>query len=169
MSIARLIPVLLCCIALAGCEGASEPELNVPDPTLDELQESSIQSENPFLGTWRLTSAVVGDDELFPGRGFSYLMTFWSDGKHSVSVSGDVDHLVCGAQTSCSWSGTYTYTGTTFTTVEPNHPDPGEQGEDTGFYAFCGNKLIVMDEGDGAGIRLTLERTRRDCYARDCE
>lgn len=167
MSIARFIPVLVCTTALVGCEGAAEPEFSAPDPTPDEAVNP--QNENPFLGAWRLTSAVVGDDKLLPAGDFSYVMTFWSDGTHSVSVSGDLDHLICGAQdTACGWSGTYSYTGTTITTVEPDHPDPGERGADTGFYAFCANKLIAMDEGDGAGIRLTYERTRQDCYVRDC-
>jgi hypothetical protein len=90
MSIARLIPVFLCAAALVGCEGASEPEFNVPDPTLDEAENT--QNENPFLGSWRATSAVVGDDELLPpGRHFSYIMTFHSESEFSVSVSGDVD------------------------------------------------------------------------------
>jgi hypothetical protein len=161
---------LLCSVALVGCEGTSDPELNVPDPAVDDLQATTNpKHENPFLGAWKLTSAVVGDDELHPGRHFSFIMTLWSDGTHSVSVSGDADNLVCQADTSCGWSGTYTYTGTTITTDEPEHPDPGERGEDTSLYAFCANKLIFMDEADDdAGFRLTFERTRRNCYVRDC-
>jgi hypothetical protein len=172
MSIARLIPVLLCSAALVGCEGASEPEFNVPDPTLDEAENT--QNENPFLGAWRATSAVVGDDELLPpGPHFSYIMTFWGD-EFWVSVSGDVGSEICpGQDTSCGWPGTYDYTRTTITTLEPDHPNPEERGEDTAFYVFCSNKLIFfheLDDGDdGGGIRLTYERTRRDCYARDCE
>jgi len=168
MSIARLTLVLLCSTALGGCEGASEPEFKVPGTELNDLQEGSIQNGNSFLGAWKITSAVLGNDELLPGGQFSYVMTFWSE-THSVAVSGDVDHLVCPAPaTSCGWSGMYTFTGTSITTVEPNHPDPGEQGEDTAFYTFCSNKLIFMDEGDGDGLKLTFERTRRDCYVRDC-
>ncbi|MGD8699437.1 MAG: hypothetical protein PVJ43_09115 [Gemmatimonadales bacterium] len=173
MLIARLVPVLLCSAALVACEGTSEPEITVPEPTPDEVQDVGIKNENPFLGAWRLTSAVLGDDELVPGSHFSYVMTFWGDGTHSASVSGDFDHLVCGApDTSCDWSGMYSYTGTTLTTVEPDHPDSGERGEDTSLYAVCGNKLIFMDEAgdedERVGIRLTLQRTRQDCYVRDC-
>jgi hypothetical protein len=165
----RFIPVLLCSLGLVACEGTSNPELDIPDPTLDDLQvATSTQSGNPFLGGWRLTSVVLGDDEILP-RQVSFIMNFLSDGRHSVSVAGDVDHLVCPVNTSCSWSGTYTYTGTTLTTVEPNHPDPGEQGADTSLYAVCANKLIFMDEADDdVGFRFTLERYRRDCYVQDC-
>jgi hypothetical protein len=166
----RFIPVLLCSLGLVACEGTSNPELDIPDPTLDDLQVAiNTQSENPFVGAWRMTSVVVGDDELLSGRDLLLIMTFWSDGRHSVSVSGDVDNLVCPVDTSCGWSGTYLYTGTTLTTVEPDHPDPGERGADTSFYAFCANKLIAMDEADDdAGFRFTLERHRRDCWATDC-
>ena len=173
MLIARLVPILLCSAALVACEAASEPDFPVPDPTPDGVQELGVQNKNPFLGAWRLTSAVLGDDELLPGSRFSYVITFSSDGTHSVSVSGDFEYLVCGdPNTSCGWTGLYAYTGTTLTTVEPDHPDPGERGEDTSLYAVCSNKLIFMDEGgdenERVGIRLTLERTRQDCYVRDC-
>jgi hypothetical protein len=46
------------------------------------------------------------------------------------------------------------------TTFEPNHPDPGEAGEDTSLYALCGGKLIFMDHSDeDDGIRITFQRT----------
>jgi hypothetical protein len=169
LSIPRLIPFLLCSVALVGCEGASGPELNFPDPQLDQFQAPG-QNRNPFLGSWKMTSAVVGDDELVAGTDFLWIVNFRSDGTHSVSVSNDFEHLVCKepSQTSCEWNGTYTYTAATITTEEPNHPDPGEAGEDTGYYAHCGGRWFYLDDADDGGIRLTYKRTRRDCYARDC-
>jgi hypothetical protein len=165
----RFIPILLCGVALVGCEGTSDPELNVLDPTLD--QAANAQSENPFLGSWKLTSVVVGDvDHPLPGPPHWFTVTFLSDGTMWSSVYGDVNHEVCEApDTSCGWGGTYTYTRTTYTTDEPDHPNPEERGEDTGMYAFCGNELIRMDSGgDDPAVRAVFERARRDCYARDC-
>ena len=159
-SILLLAPLLA--FGLYACDqgGPAEPELNAPDQQQGDFLAASVQDRNPFLGSWRMTSAVVGSEELFVGSGLRYIMTFRNDGTHSVSVSNDVDNLVCPTQTSCEWNGWYTYTGTTITTLEPNHPDPGEQGEDTASYAFCGGTLIFMDHADeGDGIRLTYKRS----------
>jgi len=131
---------------------------------IDESAGEATSLGNPFLGSWRMTSAVVGDDELLIGSGLQYIMTFRSNGKHSVSVSNDVDQLVCTVppQTSCKWRGEYSYSATTLTTLEPNHPDPDERGEDTSSYVFCDGTLIFMDHGDeGEGFRLTFKRPRR--------
>jgi len=136
------------------------------------LAKANTNNDNPFRGSWRARSVVFGEVEFLPEPHFRYIQTFWSDGSHSVSVSGDTDHLVCPfPDTSCGWGGSsYTYTGTTITTVEPNHPDPEEQGPDTALYAFCANKLIFMDSADdGTGYRMTFERTRRDCYVNECD
>ncbi len=173
MSLPRLVPVLLCIGVALSCDPTGEPELTAPVPTTDQLQLSSANSENPFLGSWRATSALFGEVELIPGPHFQFIQTFSSDGTRSVSVSGDTDYLVCPfPDTSCSWSGSScTYTATTITTLEPDHPDPGERGEDTSLYVLCANKLFFMDRvDDGAGgFRLTFERTRRDCYVTDCD
>ena len=104
------------------------------------------------------TSAVVGDDERLVGTGLLYFMTFRSDLTHSVSVSNDAEGLVCG-ETSCEWNGSYSYTRTTLTTIEPNHPDPDERGEDSSSYVFCGGRLIFMDSDGDFGLRLTFKRT----------
>lgn len=69
-----------------------------------------------------------------------------SDGTHSVFIPGDVEHLACPVETNCAWDGTYTQTISTITTVEPNHPDPGERGEDTSSYVVCGGRLFTLDE-----------------------
>jgi hypothetical protein len=172
LSLPRLVFILLCSSVLLGCDVTGEPELTAPVPTTEDLQLASAHNENPFLGSWRATSVIFGEVELLPGPHFRFIQTFWSDGSASTSVSGDTDHLICPSPNeSCSWSGSfYTYTATTLTTLEPNHPDPGEQGEDTSLYAFCANKLFFMDtldDGEG-GFRMTFERTRRNCYVKDC-
>ncbi len=148
-------------LVLAGCEGASEPVLSVPGSQIDQLQ-ASRHSGNPFSGSWRLTSAVVGDQELLVGTDLSWIVRFRNDGTHSVSVSNDFEFLVCKPpQDSCEWNGTYRYTGTTITFDEQNHPDPDERGEDTGYYAHCGGKWFYLDDADDGGVRLTYQRTGR--------
>lgn len=77
-----------------------------------------------------MTSAVVGDEDLLAGTDLTYIMTFKSDRTHAVSVSNDEEGLVC-VDTSCEWDGTYAFTATTLTTLEPSHPDPDERGKDT--------------------------------------
>ena len=159
LSVLLLAPLLA--LGIHACDQQpAEPEFDVAEQQGDFLA-ANPQNTNPFLGAWRATSAVVGDDELVAGTGIRFIMTFRSDGTHSVSVSNDTENLVCPEpQTSCGWDGTYTYTGTTLTTREPNHPDPGEAGEDTSLYAICGGKLIFMDGADeGGGFRLTFQRT----------
>ena len=95
-----------------------------------------------------MTSAVVGDDELLAGTDLLWIVTFRGGGRHSVSVSNDFEHDVCKEppQTNCEWDGTYTYTGATITFDEPNHADPDEAGEDTGYYAHCGGKWFYLDD-----------------------
>lgn len=149
----------LAAVVVAACtdQTPSPTALNeaVPAPVLDLNHEA----RNPLLGSWWAKSAVLGDNEILGG--LQYFLTLRGDGTHSVSVSNDMEHLVCPAtQTSCEWDGTYTYTATTITFDEPDHPDPGEAGEDTGLYALCGGKLIQMDYADDdAGIRVTYQRT----------
>jgi hypothetical protein len=176
LSIARLILALLCSAAVVGCEGDSElepwPTAVADSPAAAKLEvgyASSIHNGNPFLGSWRLAKAVVGD-QVFDERTLLFIATYRSDGTHSVSVVNDVQGLICGGQTSCEWEGTYTYTATTITHVELDHPDPDEAGEDTAFYAFCGGKWFLLDSaGEEGGVKLTFVRARRDCYVRDCD
>ncbi len=149
-------------LVLAGCEGAAGPELSVPDLRVGQLQASK-HGGNPFSGSWRMTSAVVGDEELLVGTDLQWIVSFRDDGTHSVFVSNDFEFLVCKdpPQASCEWNGTYTYTGATITFNEPNHPDPDERGEDTGYYAHCGGKWFYLDDADNGGVRLTYQRTGR--------
>jgi hypothetical protein len=162
LSVLLLAPLVALGIYACDQSGPAEPALNVPDQQQGGFLAANVQNRNPFLGSWRMTSAVVGSEELFVGSGLQYTMIFRSDLSHSVSVSNDVDRIVCLTQTSCAWDGWYSYTGTTITTLEPSHPDPEEQGEDTASYVFCGGKLIFMDHADeGNGIRLTYQKTGR--------
>jgi hypothetical protein len=161
LSILLLAPVVV--LSAYACDQGTpaEPELNAAEHQQGDFLTANTQDNSPFLGSWRATAAVVGDVELNVGTSVLYIMTFRSDGTHSVSVSNDIEHLVCpGPQTGCAWDGLYSYTGTTITTLEPNHPDPGEAGEDTFLYANCSGKLIFMDHTDEEeGIRLTFQRT----------
>jgi len=165
LSVLLLAPLVALGIYACDQSAPVEPELNVADQQLDGLLATHVQNRNPFLGSWRATSTVVGSEEMVAERGgIRYIMTFRSDLSHSVSVSNDTEYVVCPEpQTSCGWDGTYTYTGTTMTTVEPNHPDPEEQGEDTALYARCGSTLFFLDSSDDGdvGIRITFQRTGR--------
>ena len=150
---------LLAPLVALGIYACDEVPVEPESQQQSDFLAANVRSGNPFIGSWIMTSAVVDDDELLDGTGLLYIMTFRGDLTHSVSVSNDAGGLVCG-ETSCEWDGSYSYTGTNFTTVELNHPDPDERGEDTSFYVFCGGRLIFMD-GDGeSGIRLTFKRTR---------
>ena len=159
LSILLLAPLVASGIYACDQGGPAEPEVNVPEQQQGDFLAAHTQNGNPFIGSWRMTSAVVGSEELFVGSGVLYIMTFRSDRTHSVSVSNDVEGVVCG-ETSCDWDGEYGYTGTTITTLEPNHPDEEERGEDTASYALCRGTLIFMDHTDeGDGIRFTYQRT----------
>jgi len=154
LSIFLLAPLVA--LGIYACDEVSvEPE----SQQQSDFLAANIQSRNPFVGSWILASVVLDDGELPVGT-VRYIMTFRSDLTHSVSVSNDTEGLVCG-DTSCEWDGSYSYTGTRFTTVEPSHPDPDEQGEDTSFYVFCGGRLIFMDGDSESGGRLTFKRTGR--------
>lgn len=146
--------------AIACDQGTpTEPGVNAGEQLHDELQPAYKAGVNPLVGSWVATSAVLGDDELLAGYDMLYIMVFRSDGTHAVSVSNDVDGLICGSQTDCEWDGQYAYTRTTVTTVEPNHPDPDEAGEDTALYVVHAGRLIFMDfVGEGVGVRLTYKR-----------
>ena len=160
LPIPTFVLVSLVALCIHACDqGPAEPALAGAGPQQDAALATSPLDGNPFLGVWTMTSAVVGSEEIFAGSGMRYTMTFHSDGTHSVSMIGDVDHLVCPTQTSCEWDGLYSYTGTTLTTIEPSHPDPDERGEDTSAYVFCGGRLIFMDSSGDDGIRLTFRRT----------
>ena len=109
----------------------------------------------------------MGDDELVTPNGLSLILSFRSDGAYSWSATNDFDYVFCDSpETSCTVSGTYTYTRTTITLDEEVGPEPGP---DTGLYALCGGQLIYMDDpSEEGGTRLTFKRTRRDCYVQDC-
>ena len=172
LSIARIAPVLLFSAVVLGCEGAYESNssstavTDIPSyPQLDDMQVGNIQDKNPFLGSWRLGSAVEGDDEMSVGP--VVIVSFRANGTQSISVSNDLEHLFCEEpQTSCTWCGTYSYSRTTVTLDEEGGPEPGP---DTMLYARCGGRLILMDYGDNDdGVRLTFVRARRDGYVKDC-
>lgn len=159
LSVFLLAPLAAFGIYACDQRGPTEPESTAADQHHGAVLAANYPDRNPFLGIWSMTSAVVGSEELFVGSGMQYTMFFRSDGTHSVSMVNDVDNIVCPTQTSCEWDGSYSYTGTTLTTIEPNHPDPDERGEDTSAYVFCGGRLIFMDSSGDDGIRLIFRRT----------
>jgi len=158
-------------LTIAACSdapgGIGELELAGPDAVLDEAQMSYAQGGNPLLGVWKLTSFSNSDGEVELPKDFSLVLTFTPEGEYSLAATNTSDGFVCEEpQTSCTISGTYTYTATTITLDEEGGPEPGP---DTGLYLICGGRLIYMDfEGDDGGARFSFGRTRRDCYVRDC-
>jgi len=180
LSVLLLAPLVA--LGIYACDQQPvEPELSVPDQQQGDLLATHVQNRNPFLGSWRMTSAVVGSEELFVGSSLQYIMTFRDEetcneadpefvaqkgcnGTFSVSISNDngVEPLVCKdpPQTSCGWSGGYSYTGVTITSDHSNHPDPDEQGWDRFLYALCGGTFSYMGfDDDEVGVRLTFQRT----------
>lgn len=147
---------LLAPLVALGIYACDEVPVEPESQQQSDFLAANIQDGNPFVGSWILVSAVLDDGEL-PVGSVRFIITFRSDLTHSVSVANDAEGLVCG-DTSCEWDGSYSYTGTRFTTVEPNHPDPDERGEDSSFYVFCGGRLISLDDGE-SGLRLTFKST----------
>ena len=62
-----------------------------PSPSTDESQQTN---RYPFIGSWRITSAWLGDTDLLAG-GLSLVQTFRSDLSYSWFLSNDFDHLAC--------------------------------------------------------------------------
>lgn len=158
-------------LTLAACsespEGVGEADIAASIPMPPVLDMASVQTGNPLLGAWGVTSVAVGDEEIVLPRDFSLILTFRTDNTYSLSATNTSGGFVCEEpQTSCTINGTYEYTATTITLNEVDGPEPGP---DTGLYALCGGRLIYMDfEGNGDGIRFTFGRTRMDCYVNDC-
>lgn len=162
---------LLCATAFVACERPSEPEISIPEPSAELVDVGGVQDGNPgnpFLGAWRLASAIAEGGEDLKGPGLSWVVIFRSDGTFSSSVSDDSGHVLCpGPEISCAWDGGYSYTATTVTLTEDGGPEPGD---DTSLYLFCGGGLTLMSGGeDGSGVRLSFVRTRQDCYVRGCD
>jgi len=132
------------------------------DAVVEYDAEAHVQG-NPFLGSWALTSVLLGNEELMPENGLWWKMIFRSDLTFSSSVSNDDGHLICPSQTFCEWDGTYEYSATTIMMDESDHPDPDERGEDSSLYVLCGGKMFLMGDGDDdgelAGMRATFQKT----------
>ena len=153
LSTARLIPILFCGTGLVSCEGHSVPGPGALESY--ELQAKTEQSNNPLFGSWELTSVIVAGEEVFAETGGSYILTLKEDGTHS-SLGSD------GTQ-SVSWGGWYTYTISTITIDDSNHPDPDEQGIDTSIYALCGNRMFWLgDDADDPPTKATFKRRARN-------
>ena len=137
-----------------------EPEFDVAEQQQDGLLASHAWNGNPLVGTWRLRSVADGDDEVNGSDlPVQWIATIRRDGTFSNYVSDDVDHLICKdpavpPTTSCEWDGTYTYTLTTITLDDSNHPDPENRNEDTSTYIRCGGTLYMLD-----GARLAYQLT----------
>jgi len=136
------------------------------DAVVEYDAEAHVQDENPLLGSWVLTSVLLGNEELVPENGLWWKIILRSDFSFSSSVSNDDDYLICpelDLETSCEWDGTYEYSATTIKLIEWDHPDPDERGEDSSLYVLCGGKMFWMGDGDDdgelAGMRATFQKT----------
>jgi hypothetical protein len=159
LSILLLAPLVA--LGIHACDQQPvEPEFDVADQQPDGLLASHVGNTNPFVGTWRLKSVADGDEEVNGSDlPLQWIMTLGRDGNFSNYISNDVDHLICKdpavpPTTSCEWSGPYTYTLTTITFDDSNHPDPGNRSVDTSMYIRCGGTLYMLDDA-----RLTFQRT----------
>ena len=137
-----LLPLLMFAFA---CNDTTAPQNDASlSPSFDFANSGNPNAAKSLVGSWELTMAEDGNGEI-PIGDLALIVTYRSDGTSSVAVSNDLTHQICEApQTSCTWDGTYTYTATEITGNEVGGPEPGE---DTGHYAFCGNRLIYMDSG----------------------
>lgn len=130
------------------------------DAVTTSTLDFAVEASNPFIGSWRITSAWLGDTDLLAG-GLSLVQTFRSDLSYSWFLSNDFDHLACTSpDTNCSWDGTYEYTPATITLTEITGPEPGP---DTSVYALVCGRLIMGDAGDEGegGVMMVFKRTGR--------
>jgi hypothetical protein len=158
MSIARPILVLICGAALLSCETASEPQSSVAEPDVTDLQAGRGHGRS-FVGYWKATSFMLGEDEILRGTDLSLVATFERGGDFSVAVSGDDENEICEGSSSCDIEGTYWHTSYVLTLI-----DDGQGDGDAGYYVFRGNKLIYFpDDADsqGGGAKIEFVRTRR--------
>jgi hypothetical protein len=93
---------------------------------------------------------VAGGVEVFAGTGGTYILTLRDDGTH-LSFASD------GTQ-SWFWDGTYTYTISTITVDDLNHPSPDQRSIDTSTYAVCGNRLFYLGEDPNDPVKATFKR-----------
>ena len=146
---------LLAPLVALGIYACDEVPVEPESQQQSDFLAANVQNGNPFLGSWVMTSAVVGDADMVVGR-VRYIMTFRSDETYAVSISHDEEQLACNylpgpPQTSCAWEGTYVVTLTAITLDEIDGPEPGP---DSMGYVFCGGRLMLTE----AGVRLTLKR-----------
>jgi hypothetical protein len=110
-------------------------------------------SASGLFGTWRVTSFMIDDVEVLAGTDLSFTLTLRSNGTFTASVSGDNDHMFCDATTSCTESGTYQHTSTTFTFCDPGC-------DEAGTYTISGDTLtyVLVDPDEGVTWRFTAVR-----------
>ena len=161
LSIFLLAPLVA--LGLHACDQQPvEPEIDVAEQQQGDFLTANVQSGNPLVGTWTLRSVADGNEEAFSGSPplhLQWIVTLRPDGTFSHYISNDLDHLICRDPdvppvTSCEWDGTYTYTLTTITFDDWDHPDPENRGWDTSMYIRCGGALYMLDDA-----RLTFQRT----------
>ena len=109
-------------------------------------------NENGLVGSWRATSLVVDGVEMLAGTSLSMTMTIRADDTYTISASGDTDGVFCEGTTSCTESGTYIHTSTTFTLCDPGCDEAGD-------YTISGDTLTYhIVEDDGTEVTVTFVR-----------
>lgn len=126
---------LLLIPALTACP---DDETTAPDTT------------NPLVATWHITSfqAMGGD---FIQQGMTFTFTFNEQGGCSLSVTGDLIGA-CDVGTSCTTTGTWSSTSTTFTL------DPGTEDEVVFNYTINGNTMTWTGSINGNAATVVLSK-----------
>ena len=112
--------------------------------------EPTGNNANPLVGTWHVTSfQALGSD--FVQEGMSLTFTINEGGTYSLAVTGDAVGA-CDTGTSCTNTGTWSSTTTTFTL------DPGTQDAVTFNYSISGNTMTWTGSIDGNAATIVSTR-----------
>lgn len=134
---AGLAAVAALCILAIGC---SDDDENGMGPEAD-----------PIIGTWVSTS-LVADGQDLSAVGIVLTLTFEENGDYSLTVAGDATGVFCETGTTCSESGTFTYTSSRFTF------DPGTVDETDLDYSISGDTLTVTGDIEGTNVTFVFDR-----------
>lgn len=106
-----------------------------------------------LVGTWSATSfTIAGLGDILDGTGVSITLVFTQD-TYSLQVSGDDLGTLCGSETSCTESGSYTRSGNRLTF------DPGTQDEIDFAFSLSGDTLTLNGNIEGSAVAITVQRT----------
>ncbi|MGD8869647.1 MAG: lipocalin family protein [Gemmatimonadales bacterium] len=135
---AILVLALIALPLLAGCGDDGGP---------------ATSDTSALVGTWEATSfTIAGLGDILDGTNVAITLVFTQD-TYSLQVSGDDLGTLCGTETTCTESGSYTRSGNTLTF------DPGTQNEIDFALSLSGDTLTMNGSIDASSVMITAQRT----------